>query len=480
MVVKLQNSIVFLTSPEFSDYALANMKEVIIIFTMLMIFIVSIVVAMHHIKKLELMKMLNEDSLTGLMSEILFFKLCTEKLSNANSDEFVLISIDIDNFKYINEVYGYENGSKILIEFAENLRKVYAGDYISRINQDEFLVLTKMNANVRNNLENDDVFNKKVKEMLGFNYNLTISKGIYVIGNTNEDLHYMLDCANYARVSVKSKYGNTCVEFTENMREKVKIQNHIISNMERAIERREFCVMFQTKVSIKTDEITGAEALVRWKYKEKRVAYPDDFIRIFEQNQFIGRLDLYVFNEVCEFIANNRGKLNIPPISVNLSGITFLSESLVAELLYLLQKHNVLPSEIELEITESTVINKVERVAQRIIELKKVGFFIAMDDFGSGVSSINRLKDLEVDELKIDKTFLKNIFDDKGTRGSIILENILNMACELGMSTVVEGVETKAQYDLLKSMKCDKVQGFFFSKPISHEQFIAKIKAPKI
>ena len=412
--------------------------------------------------KKHLQKNLEIDELTGLISKYKFDKDANKKLETASAFEYAVLSLDIDNFKNINKVYGYDAGSDILIKAAESLVEHFDSDaLITRVYADNFLVFTKNPQKNRPALNDTKILSHKLRGFLGKEIAINFSEGIYIIKDTSEKLNYMIDYSNTARLEGKSIYGDSVNIFTDEMKCFQASKNNIISSMELALKNKEFYVLYQPKYNLKTGLCVGAEALVRWKTASGITYLPGDFIPLFEENNFIIKLDNYVMESVCAFLASSDCKL--PTVSVNLSGKTILDEFLIDKYRKLLSKYSVDANKIEIEITESAIIDNFALVQKRVDELKTIGFKISMDDFGTGISSLSRLLDIKVDIIKFDRNFISSSLSNK--KGILILKNILSMIKELNLSTVAEGVETKEQLEILRSLNCEIGQGYYFSHP---------------
>ncbi len=466
---------------EFSLLDIINDNPVIIIFsiTTILLLILFMAIIMHKNKKSALYKIINIDHLTGLMTRYKFIEETKNLLENAQPEQYMLISVDIDNFQYINESYGYEYGSNVLVQLANQL-KSYFGEHcvIAREKDDTFLILLDNTNCLYNNYNNKETYleniSKALKNVLSVKTKINTSQGVYYIKDTSETISYIIDCANSARILGKKSYNSSIAEFTEEMRLDRENKNNIVTRMEDALATYEFKVFYQAKISLITQEIVGAEALVRWIPKDGTMIFPDQFIPLFENNGFILNLDYYIFEQVCIFIKKHQDLIKIPKISVNLSGVTLSEEGLINILVSIAQKYNLSHSSIELEITESAIMKNVEDVIKKIDKLKELGFTISMDDFGSGISSLNNLKDISVDVLKIDKAFMNDSL--YGEKGIPIIKNVINLSKDLKLKTVAEGVETKEHVELLTDLGCDIAQGYYFSRPINQEDFLEFIK----
>ena len=281
----------------------------------------------------------------------------------------------------------------------------------------------------------------------------------------------MIDCANIARRRVKGQYGDSIAEYTVELNAQIQKQRQIILEMEQALYTQEFTIVLQPKVNLLTEKVEGAEALVRWYRPNGEGVYPDEFIPLFEQNGFIIRLDLYMFEEICKLIRQwqHGGVRPLPRVSVNISQVTLLSEGLCETLMEIIKGCQVSTKYIELELTESAFSTNMEKAMQVVAKLKQLGFSISLDDFGSGYSSFNMLKDIHVDVIKIDKEFLNHhVLTENDIE---IIRHIVDIAKVLKMKTVIEGVETKEQVDVLREIGCNLAQGYYFAKPLTKEAF---------
>ncbi len=464
----------------FADLMLRNL-EISIIVIMVVIFAFIFVAWYGNVRRQrDLLQLINTDSLTGALSKYAFFERAKKELSTSKPGENALYSLDVDNFKIINESYGYGKGSQVIAQLAKYIEKAFNNNAIvAREANDKFLILVNTgdmsdDVSINKKGKEDMLFRLALRQILADDYSLNVSVGKYEIEDTSLDLDYMIDCANYARLLAKNKYGNTMVTFTKEMHESRKVQNTIVSSMEQALFSDEFEVYYQPKICLKTEKIIGAEALVRWIRNGKPIFFPDQFIPIFESNRFIVRLDYYMTQHVCKFIKNNYELLKDFTISINLSGITIMEDKLIASLVKVVKDNLNSNNNIEFEVTESAFIENFEFVVSAIKELREKGFTISMDDFGSGLSSYNRLKDIPLDILKIDKEFCKYSLNDE--KGEIIVQSIINLAKLINLKVVAEGVETRVQADTLNKLGCDIAQGYLFAKPMQGRDFIKMVE----
>ena len=382
---------------------------------------------------------------------------------------FAIISVDIDRFRIINDRFGVEAGNTCLRELGRIIHGSLPWDGLAaRYQADMFSILYEYN-------EEHELLDYIEKLTLSYHVDeasrcgSTLSYGIYKVDDRNITVRLMCDRARLAKRNIK---GNSLTNFNvydDNIRLKDNQMAELESEMEIALERHEFVMFLQPKVSLESGNICGAEALVRWMHPIKGIRMPGDFLPLFESNGFIKRIDEFMWEETSKYLARLK-ELNIDiPISVNVSRLHIGNTDLVAELSHLVDKYQIDPGNLELEITETLFTEDTDTLYNIMQELKNKGFTIEMDDFGSGYSSLNMLKDAPVDVIKIDRFFLDEVIDTK--RGKIIVANSIKMSKELGMRTVAEGVETKEQADFLRDSGCDIAQGYYYSKPIPTDEF---------
>lgn len=444
-----------------------------IITTTIVIIIIAIFIV--QIYKYHLEKVTFFDKTTGFYTEYKFYLESKKILLNAKPDEFTIISADVDNFKYINEMYSFNTGTEVLTRFSKNIRQGYPkAILVSRIHADNFLILMKT-AEYQNSKDNFNM--SDFSDLVGDSYHVYYSQGVFVVDDPEQLMSTMVDCANFARSVGKDTYGNTVVEFTDEMNRVREVKNRILSNMESALKDKEFEVFYQPKIDLQNKTTCGAEALIRWVTKNKQMIFPDEFIPLFEKNRYITKLDLYVFREVCIFIDDYRDKIGNVVISVNLSTITLLLDKIDEMLISILKEYNIPINLVELEVTESAFVDNLELVMQQVSRLKSAGFTIALDDFGSGISSLNQLKNIELDVLKIDKAFLSDSLEE--SKGVVVIENVINLAKSLNLKIVAEGVETLESANVLADLGCDIAQGYYYGRPMKLVDFKEFLKIEK-
>lgn len=421
----------------------------------------------------ELYRIRNYDSLTGLPT-LSMFKKNVKKLLEENPDKnYAIIYSDISQFKHINDSLGYAEGDKVLCSFAQCLIQFFMQNKgLSRSSDDNFLAVIQYDNDEEQLMKHIIVVNEQFNIMMKSQYpanKFIINSGISVI-NPLEGITAAIDNANIARKSVKNPLKTVCKFFDHSMKEKLQRENEITNNMEQALKEGEFIVYLQPKIGLSNNQLVGAEALVRWKKKDGTMILPNDFIPIFEKNGFIINLDFFVYEEVCKMIYGwlSRG-LKVVPISINVSRLHLNDENFIRDIKRLVDKYNIPYHLIELEITESIFLNNTEVAISTMRSLRNLGFVVSMDDFGAGYSSLNLLKEMTTDVIKLDKEFFGK--GEMQKEEQIILSSIISMAKQLNMKVLSEGVETQKQSDFLKSVYCDMAQGFLFSRPICHQEF---------
>lgn len=387
-------------------------------------------------------------------------------LSRDPKGKYALIQFDVVNFKLINKEYGDEFGDEILAFFIDSLKFLCNDDQLyTRMASDVFMILTPYETV-------DDIlsFVDKLKMVLqGYkNAGYRLVFGINLITDKSKSLRRYSDGAAVARQSIKNNVLTHYAFYDSNMIDGTVNDKWIEDRMEKALMDGEFVMYLQPKYDINSESIVGAEALVRWVHPEKGVIAPMDFIPLFEKNGFIVKLDQFMWEEACKCLSDWRkaGKTLIP-ISVNVSRKHMTSTNTYIEFLNsLIRRYNIDKKYLELEITETmedVLIN------DSIHSLKTNGYTLLMDDFGSGYSSLNMLKDTQFDVLKIDKGFLSNFIDS--SRGQNILKHTISMSHEIGLDIVAEGVENLDQAEFLTKCGCTVAQGYYYAKPMPLAEF---------
>ncbi len=420
------------------------------------------------------MDVLQHDKLTKLPSLYYFGQLLERRLAQAQPEEYEAIAIDIDSFKTINTVFGMETGTHVIQTLGRVLQSLYEpqGGLVTRVTAEQFYIFHRTLDDTDLRLYCEEEISEAIRSLLGRHYNLSLSAGVYRIADPKMNVVEIYNRAAIARHKGKQIYKNTIYYMDTAMEKEERDKSNIVFRMESALQDREFYVLYQPKVDLKSMEVSGAELLVRWlpKHSEGEI-YPNEFIHIFESNGFIVELDLFVFEEACTFIEAQRARLPVPILSTNLSGPTLADDKFPTDFFGVMSRHGVKPTEVEFELTESALALPEAVVQEKVAELRRAGCRIAIDDFGTGSSTLEVLTGLEVDSLKLDKAFLDRNFGQM--RGAIVVKDVIRMARTIGIKVICEGVQTEKQLKWLQNIGCDMAQGYYFAKPMSEEDFTA-------
>lgn len=438
--------------------------------------------------KLKLNHQIKIDDLTGLLTSKEFIKSSSKRLSSSNTKEYSLVSLDINSYRYITEAFGQEKGKKILAKLGQHFKNVAPKKtLIARNYSDNFSFLIKATflPIIEDIVCTLITVPENITQMLPPHFKLEFSVGVYEIKNNKEDIESIIDKADTARKAGKVGINprRICV-FSSEMEDSSQNEKDIVFDMERALKENEFIVYYQPKFLFNSEKIIGAEALIRWNHKKRGLLTPSYFIPFFEKNGFIEKIDLLVFENVCQFLdrwnksQKDKKEKQALTISCNLSRVQLYKPDVAKLYKDIASKYEIAPSTIEIELTESLMMDNKERLLKAMNEIKNAGFSISVDDFGSGFSSLSLLKDIPANVLKLDKEFLNSQNDTK--KEHIIINSVINMAKELDMQTVAEGVEDKEQATVLKQMGCDIVQGFYYAKPMPTSDFNDLLKNSEI
>lgn len=424
----------------------------------------------------ELTKMAYVDDVTGYRSFGKFKIDAMELLKNHTRINYILLKIDIEKFKLINEIYSMEIGDKILKAEAEALEQALDKevDVFGRIHADEFVLLIgytteEERMQKRKNFEN--YFIESCKKLIDFK--ITLLEGRYKLQKEDVDFNQIYEKVNFAHKLTKNS-NSKVLDFDGQVKKRAIEEKEIENRMEEALFAGEFQVFLQPKYRLKDEKIIGAEALVRWHLDNKSIKYPNEFIPLFEQNGFITKLDMYMFEKACK-ILQQWIKNGIEPItlSVNFSRLDLNRPDFVEELSSIADRYEVPHHLLEIELTETTMFENIAVLEQVLEHMHRVGFTLSMDDFGTGYSSLELLKNIPVDVIKIDKGFFDQSRDRE--RAKVVIASVIHLAKQLNIHTVAEGVETKEDIELLKGFGCEVVQGNYYAKPMSADALEIKL-----
>ncbi|WP_236882909.1 bifunctional diguanylate cyclase/phosphodiesterase, partial [Clostridioides difficile] len=475
----LSNQIVFISEKHSNAklYSFATALFIYLIFST-----ISLLIWEYYNKK-RFKRIFYTDNLTKIKNQVAFENRAIEILYNASNKEYVLLNIDIDNFKYINDTHGYEYGDKVLIIVAAALSKTFnIKETCARIGSDNFVILAKYRDSLLEDIR--EMLTNAIISELDMNVTQTISYciGAYLVEIDNlgyKSINSIMDKANIAHKVSKTRGISSTVWYNENLLKQLQMENSIYNYMYKAIENEEFHMYLQPKFQISSLNVVSAEALVRWFSPELGFLSPDEFIPLFEKSGFIIELDFYMLKKACSFVKKTFMKKNqyTYPIAVNFSRVTIYQNSFYQRFLDTVKEYEIPFKYIEIEVTESAFNEISQPVISILEELKKLGFLISMDDFGSGYSSLSLLCSLSINGLKLDKSLLKETFNREKVYS--IIQCIIEMSHRIGMSVVCEGIETKKDLEFLNTVKCDVGQGFYFSKPIEEKEFFNKYVTKK-
>ncbi|MCI5120397.1 MAG: EAL domain-containing protein [Candidatus Electrothrix sp. AUS4] len=432
----------------------------------------------------QLKKLLFYDPLTHLPNRALFEELLAQALLNSQfyDEPLVLLCIDLNRFKDINDALGYKAGDDLLIQVSKRIRScVRETDTVSRLCGDEFMILlseVKLKDCVGHLARRLLHVLQQPFHLAGNEVFIDACIGISVYPEDGQDAESLVKNAdtaiNFARKKGPGNYQYFRAQMNENLVHRVTVEREL----RHALEQEEFILYYQPKCSLLTGQIAGVEALMRWQHPVKGVISPAEFIPVAEEGSLILALGEWGLLEACRQVKvwQEQG-LGVIPMAVNLSSKQFQNAELLQVLIKTIHKNKVRAEDLELEITESVLMEDPDKAAELLKDIRKLGVRIAIDDFGTGYSSLAYLKRFPVNTLKIDQAFITDIVRDNND--GAIVGSILTMAKNLNLKVVAEGVETLGQLDLLRKMKCEEIQGYYYSKPLPPEglaEFVRKNK----
>jgi diguanylate cyclase (GGDEF)-like protein len=408
------------------------------------------------------------DYLTGLPSMTYFFQLAEAgcQAIEAGGGRPVFLFLDLSGMKYFNQKHGFAEGDVLLRSFSQLIVKYYSNENCSRFGQDHFAVYTDEN-------ELEDTLHRMFQEWQSTNSykTLPIRVGVFASYTKDTDISIACDKAKLACDTLKNTYVSSIHYYDESLQEDIDKHQYIISNIDKAIEEKWIKVYYQPIVRATNGKVCDEEALSRWIDPVRGFLSPGDFIPILEESGLIYKLDLFIVDQVIEKMKKTEeAGLHVVPQSINLSRSDFDSCDIVGEICKRVDDAGVSHELITIEVTESIVGSDFEFMKKQVGRFRKLGFQVWMDDFGSGYSSLDVLRDLEFDLIKFDMSFMRRL--DEGDSGKIILTELMRMASALGMETVCEGVETKEHATFLREIGCSKLQGYYFSKPVPFEEIL--------
>ena len=409
------------------------------------------------------------DPLTGIMNAVGFHRRVQEWIDRHPGKKYRIQRYNVDRFRDINGLYGREVGDRLLRDLARHMRRFDQGDdcFSAHLNADHFARFCAEGTMTMQ--ECYDNFNSCFADY-DLSIAITLHIGVYDLCETDCDASTMSYKALLALQSIKGSQAQRIAYYEKGMMDKEREKGELLRDLERALNNREFEVWFQPQVNFSDRELVGAEALVRWRHPTRGLLAPNAFVPLLEQSGNIHRLDWYMLEQCCRYV--RRWQDEMPGrhivVSVNLSREDLDRSNLCDKIEDMLTQYGIRRDALHLEVTESAYVEDTQRVMKAVDELRERGFIVEMDDFGSGYSSLNALKDIDIDKLKLDMRFLSGGSSEKG---HIIVQFIIGMARALHLSIIAEGVETQEEAKMLQEFGCQEMQGYYFSKPVSADVY---------
>ena len=439
-------------------------------------FILSFIIGYLYISKKRTERKINQlifyDDLTQHYNFNKFRIYVQTMLDKNHSDTYALLEFDVSDFKLLNEIYGYQGGNQLLIKIMKICEDdCHCDECCARVNADRFILLWKMHDKNRIVERFESLIEKIQQTITNINdFKFTFFAGVYLIKKDDHEFTPCYDRCIHAKMLGKKKKKDKCTFFNEGMYQMMLDEKRLENHMEKALEDHEFKVFLQPKVNLHDDVIYGAEALVRWNSSVFGKIMPNKFIPLFEKNGFIEQLDMFVLDEVCKLLYRWKDTYPSLCISFNVSRAYIFRAGFAKRVLDIVKRNHVDPKKLEIEITESVIFDSSADLYRVLEELHSYGFRISMDDFGSGYSSLNMLKDIPIDTIKLDQAFF-HTNEENIMKAREIVGGVLDLAKRLGIHSVAEGIEEKEEILFLKEHDCDEVQGYYYSPPICEEEF---------
>lgn len=415
------------------------------------------------------------DTLTGAYNLLRFRELVEEESEKGR--EYSIVSMNIHQFKFVNELFGKDQADRVLCYVSDKIRdNMWEGDMLCRDSADIFYIFTPDT--------NEDSLRKRAGKIMNdveqgvyeaqSDYQILMYCGVAIstMGRTKYTLNEMMSHVMFALRKARENLQNNIWFFDKELHQREIMDNYVESHMTQALKDREFRLYLQPKIFLEDGSVGGAEALVRWIRRDGKMIYPDQFVPLFEANGFCTQLDLYMVETVCARMRSwiDEGHKAVP-VSVNQSKLLFYEKDYVDRLTSIVEKYRIEPEMITLEILEGIALENPEELDRKVRELQRRGFKVSMDDFGSGYSSLNTLGKIHINELKLDRGFLQSVTEEKNGNMRLIMEEIVQLSNKLNVTIVVEGVETAENDALIRSLGCAYGQGYYYSRPVSAEEF---------
>ena len=456
-------------------YAFNTYQLSLMVLLFIVLLLILILVSIYEISKVvniigerkRINRLVTIDTVTGGFNKDYFIQKASKEIIRGRK-KYAVVQFRLEKYRNYCTAYGLKQGENLLEEINTILSQMLnKKELVAHIEKSDFAILL--------DYQNNETLEIRVRNMMNIlrerrgGQHLTFSVGICPVRSKSDDIEHVMTCAGLA-VPKTIKIQDEIVWFNDSMKEEQVWERRIEDDMDKALENHEFQVYLQPKYSTKKEVLSAAEALVRWTHPVLGFISPGKFIPIFERNGFILQLDDYMLTEVARLQAGweSQGK-KLVPISVNVSRAHFAEDNLAEHICSIVDRFKVPHQFIELELTESAFFDDKEVLLTTVRKLKDFGFKVSMDDFGAGYSSLNSLKELPLDIIKLDAEFFRSVDDVK--RSNLIVGETIALAKKLGMEIVAEGIETRDQVDFLAKQDCDLIQGFFFSKPLPVSEF---------
>lgn len=467
LIFSIPETVVFSNSEQIINRAIYAVLFTVLVFIAIIFYIIYI----KKSNEKEILSLAYEDKVTYIGNQNKFYRECSKYLLDKPSLNYIIVYFDINNFKMINDTLGYEFGDNLLITIAKALKEeLTEGEVYARLSSDYFAIFCDYKNGRNKIIRKLDSIRNNIESNLSIVFEISLCVGIYFVEEDEVDIQKAVNKANMARSVAKGKNINYAI-YNEDVRNKLSEESMILDDIKIALVKNQFEVYYQPKFSLVNGEMIGSEALIRWNHPEHGFISPAVFIPIAEKSKLILKIGRFVFERVCTDLSEwkKQGK-KIVPVSVNLSRVELYQPDIVKFINKTIQMYNLSSDLIEIEITETVAINELNILKNVLNELRKYGFSISMDDFGTGYSSISCLRDMPIDILKLDKSFLDGIEHDERSRN--IAKSIVSLAKSLDLVVIIEGVESKEQAELMKQFGCDLVQGFYFARPMPAKNFL--------
>ena len=452
--------------PNVRDMLYANRLILIFLFVF-----IALIIAVLYWRSVHFRRLARLDPMTKIYNGGYFIQAANKILSKNPDKAYLMASIDAKNFKLVNDRFGTDIGDQTIIKMAKKITGLFANHaLVARLQGDEFLAIMEDSPFKRDLLEK--MSKEEIRIHNSSNYQVHTKIGVYPISkhHPTKPMSFFIDRANLAKEALPLANQNDLVYFTDEAEERLQLESEIEVDMVPALQRGEFIAYYQPKYDLATNKICGAEALVRWRHKDNGMISPGLFVPVFERNGFITEVDFCVYEQTLQMLKKRLAYHEpVATISMNVSRCHLSDPNFIPRLEELIEKYNIPKKYIEMEITESIFSEGDNSANELVYELKKRGFSVSMDDFGSGYSSLNLLRVMPIDTLKIDKVFIEDI--DTSRRSLTIIEEILAMAKRINVRTICEGIETETQRDILRNAGCDMAQGYYYSKPLCERDF---------